>query len=169
MSQNIHAATRQRLQDTVRECARHLHHMRSAMTELTPLQPFQADTLSHADDTTVRNIDQFVYRFTKLQDAMGQRLVPATLRVLGEPFEGWSMIDRLNRLEQLGFVDSADSWQAHRETRNRLTHEYPDAPEIQAAEINLAWLVADEIQAAYQRMIGRMQESEIVDLGDQNL
>ena len=158
MNQDASGVARQRLQDAVQECGRHLHHMRSAMTDLEPLRPFQAGTLSQLDDAQIRNIDQFVYRFTKLQDAMGLRLLPATLRVLGEPFESWSMIDRLNRLEQLGFIESAGAWQSYRETRSRLTHEYPDAPEIQAAVLNQAWQVADELRDGYRRILGRVEK-----------
>ena len=36
---------------------------------------------------------------------MGLRLIPAKLAVLLEPYEEWSMQDRLNRLEKLGFID----------------------------------------------------------------
>ena len=46
----------------------------------------------------LRLADQILFRFTKLQDALGERLVPATLRRLAEPFEDWSMRDRIERL-----------------------------------------------------------------------
>ena len=46
-----------------------------------------------------------MFRFTKLQDALGERLLPATLQQLAEPFEDWPMRDRLNRLEKLGFLN----------------------------------------------------------------
>jgi len=39
-----------------------------------------------------------VARFQKLQDAVGERLLPATL---AEPYEDWPMPDRLDRLERL--------------------------------------------------------------------
>ena len=38
------------------------------------------------NDTTLRRLtDQILYRFTHLQDAMGERLVPATVTWLREP------------------------------------------------------------------------------------
>ena len=43
--------------------------------------------------------DQLLFRFMKLQDVIGERLVPATLGWLAEPFEPWPMRDRLDRLE----------------------------------------------------------------------
>ena len=62
-----------------------------------------------ADQHQLRILDQLLFRFTKLQDAHGQRLIPATLAALSEPFEEWSMIDRLNRLERLGYL-AFDPW-----------------------------------------------------------
>lgn len=161
MKRNGNDYARQRLTDAAQECERHLYHMRNAMEDLAPFQPFVADSLSRMGDAEIRGMDQFVYRFTKLQDAMGLRLLPAVLRALGEPLEDWSMIDRLNRLEQLGFVESPDAWRLYREVRNRLTHEYPDAPEIQAAVLNHAWQVADELKSVFGRILRRLEESGI--------
>lgn len=84
---------------------------------------------------------------------MGARLFPSVLAVLGEPYEDWSMIDRLNRLAQLDLVELPDDWRRFREIRNRLTHEYPDAPEIQAAVLNQAWETTEALRVAYGRII----------------
>ena len=39
-------------------------------------------------------------------------------------------LDRLNRLEKIGFLPSAEAWIKMREFRNLITHEYPDNPEL---------------------------------------
>ena len=93
---------------------------------------------------TMRILDQLLFRFTKLQDALGTRLIPATLDRLSEPFEQWPMIDRLNRLEKLGYVD-VESWLRWREVRNRLAHEYPDHPETRFAAIEAAIAAASDL------------------------
>jgi hypothetical protein len=73
-------------------------------------------------DPALRQLtDQILFRFIKLQDAMGERLIPATLGHLMEPFESWPMRDRLDRLEKLGYVD-VEAWLRWRELRNRLAH-----------------------------------------------
>ena len=51
------------------------------------------------DRLLLRLADQILFRFTKLQDALGERLVPATLLQLAESFEDWPMRDRLERLD----------------------------------------------------------------------
>lgn len=99
-----------------------------------------------SDPEKLRLVDQILFRFTKLQDAVGNRLIPATLSALQEPFEDWPMIDRLNRLEKLGFINT-EEWLAWREIRNRLAHEYPDLPEIRFAAI------LNTIEAAEQLLI----------------
>jgi len=51
-----------------------------------------------------RLLDQFAYRYTRLQDDMGARLIPAILSTLGEDIAPMATLDRLNRLEQLGWL-----------------------------------------------------------------
>ena len=81
-----------------------------------------------------RFLGQLLVRFTKLHDALGLRLVRATVDALSRPFEDWSMIDRLNRLEKLGYLDVGD-WLRSRETRNRLAQDHPDHPEARFVAI----------------------------------
>lgn len=94
-------------------------------------------------------MDQLLFRFIKLQDTVGERLIPATLSCLGELFEDWPMRDRLNRLEKLGYLD-VDTWLAWREVRNRLAHEYPDQPEIRFAALSAAIDAAKALAAQYR-------------------
>lgn len=100
------------------------------------------------DEELVRLCDQLLFRFTKLQDAIGERLVPATLEHLGESFESWPMRDRIDRLEKLGYVDATD-WFRWRELRNRLAHEYPEHPERSAAVLSAAVEAAGALVQAW--------------------
>ncbi len=79
---------------------------------------------------------------------MGERLVPATLGWLREPHEAWSMRDRLDRLERLGFLD-VDAWLQWRDVRNRLAHEYPDQPELRFAAVLATVEAAQAMGLAY--------------------
>jgi hypothetical protein len=54
------------------------------------------------DRLRLRLDDQILFRFTEPQEALGERLVPATLQQLAESFEVWPMCDRLEHLEKLG-------------------------------------------------------------------
>lgn len=100
------------------------------------------------DRLLLRLADQILFRFTKLQDALGERLVPATLQQLAESFEDWPMRDRLERLEKLRYL-AVDDWLRWRDLRNRLAHEYPDQLELRFAVLKAAIGAAGEIVAAY--------------------
>ena len=52
-------------------------------------------------ESEVEHIDQFIFRFTKLQDAMRKRLIPITYQILEPEKEEASFIDILNKLEKL--------------------------------------------------------------------
>ena len=100
------------------------------------------------DRTLLRLADQILFRFTKLQGALSERLVPATLQCLAESFEEWPMRDRLDRLEKLGYL-RVDDWLRWRELRNRLAHEYPDQPELRFAVLKAAIGAAGDLVTAY--------------------
>ena len=115
------------------EAARHANALRSAILAWGVLPPLAWDAVE-ADPGLVRLLDQILYRFLKLQDAVGERLIPATLAQLAEPYEDWPMRDRMDRLERLGYLDVL-LWLDWRGVRNRLAHEYPDAPELRWAAL----------------------------------
>jgi len=105
---------------------------------LNPILPITGERLEQMTDAQVQSLDQFILRFTKLQDAIGSRLFPAILQYLQEPYEERPMLDKLNRLEKLGYIQSAEAWQYLRNTRNKFANEYPDDQERNAALINIA-------------------------------
>lgn len=110
--------------------------MQHALQALRPSLPIQVQGLAQLDDEQVQDWDQFILRFTKLQDAVGAQLYPALLAYLQEPYEDRPMLDKLNRLEKMGYLTSAEQWQTLRVIRNRLTHDYPTDDALKAAYLN---------------------------------
>ena len=127
-----------RLFDAWQQCQRHLHHLRHALGAIKNSLPLTAGTLATLDDESVQDWDQLVLRFTKLQDTMGARLFPATLDILQEPYEERPMLDKLNRLEKLGYLPSTGQWHTLRVIRNRFAHDYPEDDGLKAAYLNEA-------------------------------
>jgi hypothetical protein len=134
----VTSPTHVRLLDAWQQCQRHLHHMDHALMAIQPTLPLTANTLAQLDDEAVQDWDQFVLRFTKLQDTLGARLFPALLEHLQEPYEDRPMIDKLHRLEKLGYLPTLDDWQALRVIRNRFAHDYPEDDALKAAYLNEA-------------------------------
>ena len=120
------------------QCERHLHHLRHALAAIRPSLPMSAGKLAALDDESVQDWDQLILRFTKLQDTMGAGLFSAALEVLQEPYEDRPMLDKLNRLEKLGYLGSVEQWQALRAIRNRFAHDYPQDDALKAAYLNEA-------------------------------
>jgi len=142
------------------ECGRHTHHLTLAIRALTELGPLDAKRLEHLTDDEVKNIDQFIFRYTSLQDALGQKTFKYLLEATGEPLlSNSTFIDRLNVLERLGLLDAAE-WLNTRVIRNRLVHEYPDSEKrrqiLQAAIDSAPMLmtVFSQIEQLAQRTLG---------------
>jgi hypothetical protein len=138
------------LQEAWRQCERHLHHLKHALRSLA--LPITASHLSTMTDETVQDWDQFVLRYTKLQDAIGSRLFPAVLTLLREPYEYKPMIDKLNRLEKLGYLESVDQWNQLRVVRNHFAHDYPGDDALKAAYLNDAVLTVPTLEALLEKI-----------------
>ena len=136
------------------EADRHANALRGALAEWL-VRPVQEWAVIEADSLAVRLLDQIIYRFSKLQDAVGERLVPATLGILGESIDDWPMHDRLHRLERLGYLD-AKQWIVWRAIRNSLSHEYPDAAQWRWAVIEQSLLAAQELLACVSAWLVRL-------------
>lgn len=66
-------------------------------------------------------VEAFVGRFGRLQDTLGDKLIPILLKALGE--KTGAAIDNLDCAERLGFVPPVDEWLTMRELRNQMVHE----------------------------------------------
>lgn len=75
-----------------------------------------------ADPILAERLDAFVSRFGRLQDTVGDKLLPVLLTAQAE--KPGSAIDNLDRAEKLGLIESADVWLAMRKLRNQMVHEY---------------------------------------------
>ncbi len=102
-------------------CQGHAEALHDALQDMATRELTLAE-YSHLSKEDRRLLDQFAYRYTRLQDDMGARLMPAVLKALA----AMSAIDRFARLEQLGWLSSADTWNELRQIRNQFTHDYPD-------------------------------------------
>ena len=67
-------------------------------------------------------IDAFVSRFARLQDTLGDKLIPAVLKQQAETLG--SALDNLGRAERLGWLGNVGEWLEARGLRNQMVHEY---------------------------------------------
>jgi len=125
-----------RLRPAIRECERHLARLHYAAAQGKGLFPLDAEAYDTLSDSDIAILDQMLFRFDRLQDAIGQRLLPAILRAGQEWRDDETFLDKLNRLEKLGVIPSASDWVQLRDLRNHAMHECPDDPEVNAANLN---------------------------------
>lgn len=149
----------------VQECQKHVEILDYAYGKLQYLLPFTAETMRRLTMETIAAIDQFVFRFSKLQDAIGQKLFKATLDCLGEEASGRPFIDIFNRLEKLGVVEDMTRWQELRIIRNETAHEY-DQNKYELAEklnklINSKGSLVDYLNTIVKYMASRGIGSEV--------
>lgn len=120
-----------RLRETVETCDLHYTRMHFALEKLKDKFPLTTTTYDKLSALEISFTDQLVFRFTRLQDTMGQKLFRLILEGLEEEVENVSFIDVVNRLEKLEILEDQQIWLSLRETRNQLTHEYPfNRPEM---------------------------------------
>lgn len=95
-------------------------------------------------------LEAFVSRYGRMQDTIGEKLLPRWLVVLAET--PGSMIENLNRAERLGVLENVEGWLEARQLRNRLIHEYMEVPQTFAADLQLAREYCRDLFAAYNRL-----------------
>ncbi len=80
------------------------------------------------DGLLAERLDAFVGRFGRLQDNLGDKLLPQLLDAMAEPVG--AVMENLDRAEKLGWLRSADTWLEIRKLRNQMVHEYIEDPVI---------------------------------------
>lgn len=119
------------------ECKLHSLVLVDALTETRNWLPFNANTVQHLTKEQLRTLDQLAYRFTKLQDTLGQKVLPTIFELAQEPIApDATFVEKLNWLERMGALPSAEEWKQLRVARNAIAHEYPDDYELRASAIN---------------------------------
>ena len=128
-----------KLSKIITECELHQKRIDHARLKLKQFMPVTAKDYQQLNDDQIEVLDQFLFRFSKLQDAIGQRLFPGVLEALEEPLKEMPYLDRLNRLDQLNIIESKEQWLNLRNMGSKVTHEYEDDPEGMSQALNLVY------------------------------
>jgi hypothetical protein len=137
-------------------CLGHVDALTDAMQDMQT-RALSPDGYAHLNKADRRLVDQFAYRYTRLQDDMGARLMPAVLKALGEEIGPMSAMDRFSRLEQLGWLPSADEWLTLRQVRNQFAHEYPDSLAERFERLQIAIHAAEQLLAVFEQFNLKIQ------------
>ena len=113
------------------------------------------------DHVLAERLDAFVSRFGRLQDTVGDKLLPAVLTALAE--KPGSAIDNMDRAEKLGLLESVDTWMEMRKLRNQMVHEYIEDLAVLSSALRSGHNFVPTLLATAQRFvaeIGRAQQRQ---------
>ena len=139
------------LQQTFDTCAVHIKRMEFAKSRVEAFIPLNRENYYRMDDETIGFLDQYIFRFSKLQDIMGNRLFSLTLEALAESVADKPFIDILTRLEKLEILDSSFNWVQLRKIRNDIAHEYPASLIERIEGINYIFGQLEELKLIIER------------------
>ena len=108
------------------------------------------------DPDLAERVEAFVGRFGRLQDTVGDKLLPQLLSALGEKTS--SALDNLDKAERLGLLKSADQWMAMRGLRNQMVHEYIEDPLVLANALQTGHIFVPELIAAANNIIAEIRQ-----------
>lgn len=132
----MNESTRSKLEAALGECELHAEILGEALDEHGETS-YSAATIEALTKPWLRLLDQMAYRFTKLQATLGEQVLPMLLDLAEEPLAPDApFAQKLQRLERIDIIPSAEQWRELRIARNTIAHEYPDAPELKAAALN---------------------------------
>ncbi len=105
------------------ECKKHVEKITVSTKYLSKYMPLTVETYSNSNDIDMSFIDQLIFRYSKLQDTLGEKIFPSILILSKEDVKRKTFIDILNRLEELEIVDK-NEWLKLTEIRNEFADEY---------------------------------------------
>ena len=148
-----------RLHFLIKIAKRELQHLEYSQSQVF----FEAFTREKAknliqNEPLAEKLEAFVSRFCRLQDTLGDKLLPALLKILQEPIG--ANLDNLNRAEKLGILPSAENWIVYRNLRNKMIHEYIEDMDILAQALNQANKAVGELKVVLQNVIDKLNALE---------
>ncbi|MCD8270513.1 MAG: TM1812 family CRISPR-associated protein [Parabacteroides sp.] len=133
-------------------CDRHIQRIDEVLDAMHTDIPISVDCYMNLDENQIRCMDQFIFRFSKLQDAMGAKIFRYVLEYLDEDVSSLPMRDILNRLECYRLIDNAEEWGYIRELRNEIAHDYPLLENDVVSVLNELISKLSVLKGIYKRM-----------------
>lgn len=108
------------------------------------------------DAVLAERLDAFVGRFGRLQDNLGDKLLPQLLDAMAE--KTGAAIENLDRAEKLGWIESADIWLEIRKLRNQMVHEYIEDLAILASALQAGHAYVPVLMDVAQRLTAQIDK-----------
>ncbi len=98
-------------------------------------------------------LDAFIFRFIKLQSAIGEKLFPLLYEFLtGKYYTEATFIDILNTLEKYKIIPSAEYWKKLTKLKNEFVHIYPWETDLKLEAVKKALEEVPKIEVIVKRI-----------------
>ncbi len=112
----------------------------------------EAENLDSTPEQAER-VDAFVGRFGRLQDSLGDKLLPVLLLAVGE--RTGPAIDNLDHAERFGWL-AVEPWLGMRNLRNQMVHEYVEDMILLHNALTSGHAFVPQLIATAQNMMGEV-------------
>lgn len=150
MSKDIKDSFNQKLY----ECNKHIEKLKDAKEYLNPIIPLTIDSYLKVDKIQSSFIDQLNFRFTKLQDTIGESILRGILILFEEDIKKMTFLDILNRLEALEIIQK-DRW---------LNLKYSFNQDEVVESINMIYEKSDELIGIYEDIVKFIKIKNLKDI-----
>lgn len=154
---NLLPETQERLNFLVRVVSKEIKHLDYADSQAfgASLTLERVEKLEQ-DPALALTLEAFTSRFCRLQDTLGDKLLPALLNALGEPAN--ALLINLNKAEKYGWLDSAEEWISLRQLRNKMIHEYIEEAVILHSALTTAHQKVEVLKVFAENLMLQVQQ-----------
>lgn len=157
----IEPETKERLVFLTRVIKKEIKHLNYSAKKLfaTEFNIKRAESLAH-DDGLAEQLEAFTSRFCRLQDTIGDKLLPVWLSVLNERTK--TTIDNLDKAEKIGVLPSVELWLELRQIRNQMVHEYIEDLTILTNAVQTSYQQLDFIINVAEAIISDLENRKVI-------
>jgi hypothetical protein len=136
----------------INECAKDKIRIEKSYTKVKNIFPLSAPRYEKLNDEEIGAIDQYLFRFSKLQDTLGKRVFRMIVSEYEDNINELTFLDILNRLEKIGLLDDVNIWKKLRDVRNDISHQYDDEAEDMAEALNNIFAYKTELISIFDKI-----------------
>ncbi len=143
------------IEKALRECDVHVKFITESLATLEKYFPLNIKSYSQImKDSNMAYLDQFIYRYTKLEDVIGGTLISNIVYLFEYAENGKTFVEKLAILEREGLIESITTWEYFRSLRNRLSHEY-------ALDVDRQINTLNEVCSGYFHMLEDLKKMKV--------
>ena len=141
-----------KMQKYLNECNKHKIRIEKSYAKVKEIFPLSAPRYGKLSDDEIEAIDQYLFRFAKLQDTLGKQVFKMIVSEYDDTVDDLTFLDVLNRLEKIGVLEDVNIWKKLRDVRNDISHQYDDEPEEMAEALNNIFSYKTELIAIFDKI-----------------